>query len=103
MNRAITAQRFHTTGLLSLALLISLTSDGGHLPEHPDGTSPEALIRALPNCAQTLEPQDLVVDETVVRCDSSELEATLPRPIRLARPLSGSPYPRPGDSTRYSF
>lgn len=106
MNRATTTQRIETVGILSLALLISLTSDGSHRSDHSANNRTDALIRASPNCAETPEPQDIVVvhglRETGHSC-VSELEASQPQPIRLVTPLPGSQHLRPGDSTRYSF
>ena len=100
MNTATATQRLQAICLLSLALLVSLTSDGAH--EHTGDNRSEHLIRASPGCADSHEPLGNDIDH--LSCDTpSEFKALTPPPMRLAEPLSGSQYLRSGDNIRYSF
>lgn len=97
MNTAIATQRIQTTCLLSLALLISLTSDHTHISEHPEVKQPGIFILASPDCTESHKASNEACNTL------GEFETILPPPMRLVRPLSESPYLRPGDSIRYSF
>lgn len=100
MNTATATQRLQAICVLSLALLASLTSDGAH--DHTGGDRPEHLIRASPGCADSHGSLGNDIDH--LSCNNSgDFESLTPPPIRLVKPLSGSPYIRSGDNIRYSF
>lgn len=108
MNTATATQRLQAICLLSLALLVSLTSDGAHISERTIDNRSESFLQASPSCEDSHAPLGIFVDhgshQTAPSCNTlSEFETITPLPTRLVRPLSGSQYPRAGDSIRYSF
>jgi len=101
-----------TTCALSLALLISGTTGAAHMTEHTGGElyrqEYESFPRDTSSCASSHGARVIIFDHgfrrTAPSCSASSGSVTItPPPIRLARPLSGDPYIRSGDSIRYSF
>lgn len=109
MNTATTTQRIQTSCVLSFALLISGTTGAVHLAEHgTEGLSrqPQASYsEAISNCAVSRGPRVIIFDQGAKPepCQDSGSTATALPTVRLAEPLSGDPYRRSSDSTRYSF
>ena len=101
MSTAAAIQRVQTSGLLSLALLITLTGDINPIDEHTSGS--ENAVWASPNCAQVINANHGPSQAAAYCKTLSEFETVLPPPMRLVRPTSGNQYRRLGESTRYSF
>lgn len=108
MNTTIATQRLQTLSALSLALLISGTTNAGyqsasaydeqHLHEY------ERSALASSHCAAGKNIYNLGSRQSISRCIGvNHAETGSPAPIRLAKPLSGSQYIRSGESIRYSF
>lgn len=103
MNTATATQRLQTTCLLSLAMLISLTSDGAHVPSDPGGDRAES--RASPSCTDGREPMGIIVSYAAApSCNTlTEFGTITPPPVRLVSPVPGSRYLFPDDNIRYAF
>ncbi|MCQ4322490.1 hypothetical protein [Stutzerimonas stutzeri] len=108
MNTTTAAQRIQTLSALSLALLISGTTnasyksasayDEQHLHEY------ESTAQAWSHCATGKNIHNLGSRQSISPCIGvNHAETRSPVPIRLAKPLSGSRYIRSGESIRYSF
>lgn len=113
MNTATATQRFQTTWVLSLALLICGTTDAAHISEHVDGElyrhGQERFARdTTPHCVNSLGSRTIIVEHdarlAAPSCSTAAGSVTTtPPPVRLARPLTDSQYIRFNDSIRYSF
>ncbi len=108
MNTTTATQRFQTLSALSLALLISGTTnashksgsayDEQHLHEY------ESAAQGTSHCTAGKNIYNLGSRQSVSPCIGvNHAETQSPAPIRLAKPLSGSQYIRSGESIRYSF
>ena len=108
MNTTTATQRIQTLSALSLALLISGTTnashkagsayDEQHLHEY------ESAAQGTSGCAAGKNIYDLGSRQSVSPCIVvNHADTPSPAPIRLAKPLSGSQYIRSGESIRYSF
>ncbi|WP_152523737.1 hypothetical protein [Stutzerimonas stutzeri] len=109
MNTATTSQRIQTSCVLSFALLISGTTGAVHLTEHgTDGLSRQrqaSFSEDSSNCVVSRGPRVIIFDQGAnpAPCQGSGSTAIALPTVRLAEPLSGDPYRRSSDSTRYSF
>lgn len=111
MNTATATHRTQAFSALSLALLISGTSYAGHKSDavsdhlYPHGYKDVSQHTA--NCASGGESAAIIFSlgaQPTGHCAKPNgIGAAAPAPIRLAKPLSGTPYMRTGESTRYSF
>ena len=112
MNTATATHRIQTLSALSIALLISGTTNASHKADAAtDQQFPiryqDAPLRAS-SCSGYGESRTIILNLGASRIASpcagaSSTDANAPAPIRLAKPLSGSPYMRSEDSIRYSF
>ena len=110
MNTATATQRIQATCILTFTLLVSGTTNAAQMPEHPDSElyRYESFAPDTPSCARSHAPRVIIFGQgfrqTAQTCNPGAGSATVTSPpARLARPLSGSPYIRSGDSIRYSF
>lgn len=112
MNTATATHLTRAFSALSLALLISGTSYAGHKSDalsdylYPPGDKDAPQRRA--DCARGGESAAIIFSlggqPTGQACTNlNGIDAAAPAPIRLAKPLSGTPYMRSGHSIRYSF
>ena len=107
MNTTTATQRIQTLSALSLALLISGTTNASHkagsaYDEHLHEY--ERAAQGTSHCAAGKNIYNLGSRQSVSPCIGvNHTETRSPAPIRLAKPLSGSPYIRSGESIRYSF
>ncbi|NKQ12773.1 hypothetical protein [Pseudomonas sp. SST3] len=113
MNTATATHRIQTSCVLSLALLISGTTNAAHGPEHVGAElyrhGHESFAPDGPSCVGRQGPRVIIFDQdlrqTAPSCNTATRGSVTitPPPIRLARPLSGSQYIPSSDSIRYSF
>ncbi len=107
MNMTTATHRLQAISALSLALLISGTASANHKSDSPGGERHRHeygnSVQSTPSCRGGRQPTLLNIGthQNAQRC-AVHSEATAPAPIRLAKPLSGSPY-RSDDNVRYSF
>lgn len=109
MNTTTAAHCFQTISALSLALLIGGTASANHTSEsssedgHLHGYG--HAVQGETGCANGRRPTlfNLGVHPNAPQCaGASSSDTKAPAPIRLAKPLSGSPY-RSDETIRYSF
>lgn len=111
MNTATATQRIQTSCVLSFALLISGTTGAVHLAEHSaDGFSQQGhatFSDDASSCTASQGPRVIIFDQgprsNPGPCQRTGAAAVTVPTVRLAKPLSGDPYLRSGDTTRYSF
>lgn len=111
MNTATASHRIQALSALSLALLISGTSHGSNRSELASGErlpgGHESAILASQDCPGPkghMLSFKLGASQSTPSCIGNDNpKAVSPAPIRLAKPLLGSPYNRTGESIRYSF
>ncbi|WP_217474546.1 hypothetical protein [Stutzerimonas stutzeri] len=111
MNTATATQRIQTSCVLSFALLISGTTGAVHLAEHDaNGFSRQghaSFTDDTSSCTASQGPRVIIFDQgaraNAGPCQRTESTAVTVPTVRLAKPLSGDPYLRSGDTTRYSF
>jgi hypothetical protein len=110
MNTATATQRIQATCVLSLTLLVSGTTSAAHMHDHSDNElyRYESFATDTPDCVRSHAPRVIIFGQgfrqTAHTCNPGAGSATVASPpARLARPLSGNPYIRSGDSIRYSF
>lgn len=106
MNTTTATHRMQTISALSLALLIGGTASAHH---RADTTSEERHLHGYEDSAQACANDgrpavfNLGTAPMAPQCVGiSGSNKTFPAPIRLAKPLSDSPY-RSDESIRYSF
>lgn len=109
MNTA--TYRLQTISALSFALLISGTTSASHRSDsssaqlHSHGYEDVDIAQVKPRCMSAVGAivTHLGNRQVVASCRATGHAVEGSTPIRLAKPLSGSPYPRSSESIRYSF
>ncbi len=109
MNTATATHLIQTISALSIALLCSGTTSASHRHDaakaepYPHGYEDVAKGTAGCRSGDKATVSYIGTQPVISRCHEMTRSADASSPIRLAKPLSGSPYLRSGESIRYSF
>lgn len=107
MNTATTSHRIQALSALSLALLIGTSHAAhrselaGHMQSSNEREDRMLASQDCPGASSYTLAFELATPRGAPSC--TENTNANSAPIRLARPMLGSPYIRPAESVRYSF